>query len=119
MKVNEILRAIRRQKDLKLQNVADEIGVSYSTYHGYEKEESKIQVETLNTIAKFYGLTLLELLSFEEKGDNQNVLEPYVPYIRANQRLKVIVELDGSDTILEFWYKKLQSINTALLPKAL
>lgn len=114
MKVHEILRSIRRQRNLTLENLAAELGISYSTYQGYEQEGSKIQIETLEEIAKFYKLSLLELLSYQEQ-ETGTVLEPYVPYSKKNGKaLKVIIELDGTETILQFWLKKLENINAAL-----
>ena len=114
MKVFEILRSIRRQKNLTLENLAAELDISYSAYQSYEQENSKIQVETLERLAKFYNMTLLELLSYNEQ-ETTTVLEPHVPYSKNNHKaLKVIVELDGSENILDFWCKRLQTLNAAL-----
>jgi transcriptional regulator with XRE-family HTH domain len=68
--VNEILRSIRRQKNLSIQNVAEELGIAYSTYQAYESvDDGKIQ----------------------------------------------IIELDGTDDILDAWFGKLKKINAALV----
>lgn len=100
---------------MTLENLAAELDISYSTYQSYEQEGSKIQIEMLERIAKFYGLTLIELLSYKEESDSI-VLEPIIPYGRQDKRksLKVIIELDGSEDILKFWFKKLETINGVL-----
>lgn len=115
MKVNEILRALRRKRNLSLQNVADELDVSYSSYQAYESEgDSKIQVKTLEQIAKFYNMTLVEFLSYEDETSGTYIYEPIVPYSKRGQGLKVIVELDGTQDILKAWFGKLEKINSAL-----
>ena len=92
MKVHEILRALRlnHRDRLSIEELADKLGLAYSTYQSYETDESKIKVETLEQIAAFYNLTLLELLSYNE-GPPSVVMEPYLPYAKkSNKLLKVI-----------------------------
>jgi transcriptional regulator with XRE-family HTH domain len=118
MKVNEILRSLRRHKNLSIQNVAEELGIAYSTYQAYESvDDGKIQINTLEQIAKLHKMTVVELLAYEEnEGAGNYVLEPAVPYSkRKGQGLKVIIELDGTDDILDAWYGKLKKINAALV----
>lgn len=59
--------------------MADELGIAYSTYQSYESDEtSKIQLTTLEQIAKFYGLTLIEFLSTDIDSTGSFAYEPAI-----------------------------------------
>lgn len=73
VKLNAVLRKIRRDRNLSQENLADEIGVDYTTYNRYEKDSSKIQVETLEKIAKVYNISLRELINYT--GDDKVMIE--------------------------------------------
>lgn len=118
MKVNEILRTLRLKRKLSLQNIADELDIAYSTYQGYEaEEESKIQINTLEQIAKFHKMTLQELINYSDDPNGNIVYEPFAPPISKSKGkgLKVIIELDGMPETLKAWFGKLERINSSLL----
>lgn len=118
MKVNEILRALRLKRKLSLQNIADELGIAYSTYQDYEaEEESKIQIKTLEQIAKFHKMSLQDLITFSDVPNGNIVYEPFAPPISKAKGtgLKVIIELDGMPETLKAWFGKLERINSAIV----
>ena len=96
--------------------MADELDIAYSTIQSYENEgDNKIQLETLEKIAKFYQLSLLELLSYENGESGSFIYEPKSPlYGKKGNGLKVIIELDGLDETLNAWFGKLKKINATL-----
>lgn len=116
MKVGEILRALRIKQKLSIQAMADELGMAYSTYQSYESDDGgKIQINTLNQIADYYKMGLLDLLSFGANDGVSYVMEPSAPaYGRKANALKVIIELDGVDETLRYWFTRLEKLNKAI-----
>lgn len=116
MKVGEILRSLRLKNKLSIQNMADELNIAYTTYQSYETEEGgKIQLNMLNQIASFYKISLLDLLSVGDSEGVNYVLEPSAPaYGKKSNALKVIIELDGLDDTLKYWFARLEKINGAI-----
>lgn len=115
MKVNEILRTLRQRRKLSLQNLADELGISYSTYQSYESNDgNKIQLNTLETIAKFHSMSLVELIAFEENEKGSYIYEPPTAYGKKSDVVKIIVDLDGTDSTIQKWFAKLEKLNAAI-----
>lgn len=116
MKVSEILRTLRLKNKLSIQNMADELGLAYSTYQSYESDDGgKIQINTLNQIATFYKLNLLDLLSYSTNEGVSYVLEPVAPaYGKKGNALKIIIELDGMDETLNYWFARLKKLNKSI-----
>jgi len=118
MKPHEILRNLRKEKGLTIENVANDLKLSYSTYQSYEQEGSNIQLKTLEKIAKYFGMDLLEFFSYRNQIEGSIVLEPIIPYLPNKSKsigLKVLVELDGKEDHLNTWIERLKKINAALL----
>jgi transcriptional regulator with XRE-family HTH domain len=115
MKLNDIIRKIRQAKDLTQENLADELGVDKTTIIRYEKDSSVIQLAQLEKIAKVFGMTITELLSYQEKGESAffGVNEPEVSYERK-RTITVSIELDGKKSTVDFWIDKLKKINAAM-----
>lgn len=116
MKLNEILRTLRLRKKLSLQSMADELEISYSTYQGYEgNDDGKIQLSTLEQIAKVHGITVVELLAYEDGNSSSYIFEPKSLYNGKNPNvIKIIVELDGVEETLKTWFIRLEKLNAAI-----
>ena len=56
MTIGEKLRQIRGDKSMV--EVAEAIGVTYSSYIKYERNERKPRAEVMHRIAKYYGKTI-------------------------------------------------------------
>jgi len=67
MNIGENIRRCRREKDLKAEQVFEQIGVSQSTYSKIENNRCKIDIEILRKIAAVLGIDVVELLSIEKK----------------------------------------------------
>lgn len=112
MQIEEILRKIRRDKNLSQQNIADEMGIDISTYARIEKGEVKLRFEHAIKLAQLYKLSLDELYHY---GEVKSVpMDPIEMYRREQKRVDVMVRLDGSDSTLDTWVKKLTAINQIL-----
>lgn len=73
------LRALRIQKDVDTISLAEELGISETTYRRYERNESTPDFQILQKIADFYQINITELLSDdkiifsnEQKGGTSN-----------------------------------------------
>lgn len=67
MSIAESLRAIREQKGLQQKQVALEIGIGITNYNRVENGQREASIEVLNKLAKFYGITIDEIVNFNNK----------------------------------------------------
>lgn len=58
MKYNERIRAIREDSDLTQQNIADLLHVGQRTYSDYESGKTRIPVDSLIILAKYYNVSM-------------------------------------------------------------
>ena len=58
MKYNERIREIREDKDLTQQNIADILHVGQRTYSDYESGKTRIPVDSLIILAKYYNVSM-------------------------------------------------------------
>ena len=57
MKYNERIREIREDRSLTQQNVADLLNVGQRTYADYESGKTRIPVDSLMILAKYYNVS--------------------------------------------------------------
>lgn len=67
MNIAENLKKIREQKGLQQKQVALEIGIGTTNYNRVEKGQREASVEVLDKLAKFYGITIDEIVNFNDK----------------------------------------------------
>ena len=70
------LRALRRQRDTTLTDLAAETGISVSTLSRLESGERRPTLELLLPLARVYGVTLDELVDAPATGDPRIHLRP-------------------------------------------
>ncbi len=58
MKYNERIRAIREDSSLTQQKVADLLHIGQRTYADYESGKTRIPVDSLLILAKFYNVSM-------------------------------------------------------------
>lgn len=63
--LNERIKDLRLSRNLTQEDVANAVKIAKSTYIKYEKGTQSPQLETIEVIAKFYGVNISEF--FEEK----------------------------------------------------
>lgn len=102
------LRKIRVLKNLSQEYVADQIGVSVSSYARYESGKVQIDFYSVAKLAKLYKISVDDLMHFGEPGYDVN--EPTIEYLKKD-KVTVLVELDGLPGTLDGWVKKLTAIN--------
>ncbi len=94
------LKAIRIKNNLTQQHLADALGVSRSTYCGYEIGRRLIDVDTLVKLARFYKL---DINSFIERFDIMAVNED-VKY-EQNDDIKYLSQLSKKEADLVAKYR--------------
>lgn len=62
--LGQLLKTIRTNHGLNIQEMAMSIGVSYSTYNDYEKNKHLPNPKALKTISTQYGIAMTELLAW-------------------------------------------------------
>lgn len=67
MNIAENLKKIREQKGLQQKQVALDIGIGTTNYNRIENGQREASVEVLDKLAKFYGITIDEIVNFEDK----------------------------------------------------
>lgn len=99
-----LIAELRKQRNLKQQEVADAIGEQKRSYAAWERGENNVPIDALIKIADFYGVPTDYLLGHDQPGETEK-----------NQTLSnIIAKLqslpeDKLDQVLEytdFWAKK-------------
>ena len=60
--IGEELKALRTQRGLSLQYIADRVGITRQSVHAYEQGRASISVQNLIKICDLYGVKYYELL---------------------------------------------------------
>ena len=58
MKYNERIRELREDNDFTQQNIADLLHIGQRTYSDYESGKTRIPVDSLIILAKFYDVSI-------------------------------------------------------------
>ena len=86
------LRALREERGLYLQNVADYLGITRQAYMKYESGETK-NPRQIEKLARFFNVTTDYLLG----NDKNNDLPPLTPRDERNIAKEIEKILDGLD----------------------
>ena len=87
------LKALREQKELLQKEVANAVGVHPSNYSKMEKGERDVSIEVADKLAKFYGISLDELVHLEGKIPDEVTIEDK----SVSERIKLIQQLEEED----------------------
>ena len=93
MQLAENLKALRKEKGLLQKEVANAVGVHPSNYSKMEKGERDISIEVADKLAKYFGLTLDELVHMNGKVPEEVTIEDK----SVSQRIKLIQQLEEED----------------------
>lgn len=72
METFEVLRALRENKDLTQQAIADYLKIGRTMYRRYETGETEIPVRHLKALCLFYGVSADHILSIHVDKRNEN-----------------------------------------------
>ena len=90
------IKELRIEKGLNQEDVAKGISVGKNTYLAYEKGTQSPKLETIEKIAKFYGVTVTEIIS-EENVSTSNKLKAKLAMIeelgeKEKESLMIMIE---------------------------
>jgi transcriptional regulator with XRE-family HTH domain len=105
----EKLRKIRVFKNFSQEYVAEQIGVSLSSYSRYEGGRA-IDFDLVVKLSTLYKMSIDELYHYGEPG--YGIDEDQVGYIP--DKVAITIELDGMDESLGRWIKKITAINKVI-----
>lgn len=93
MDLAQNLKALREQKGLLQKEVANAVDVHPSNYSKMEKGERDVSIEVADKLAKFFGITLDELVHMNGKVPDEITIVDK----STNERLKLIAQLEEED----------------------
>lgn len=112
MTLNEIIRRLRESKGLTQQNLADELGVDITTVNRWESEGASVKNGALQKVASVFKMSVSDIYAYQ---DNPKLLEePIAVYKKAENRVTIMVELDGTTATLNNSFELLKRLNAAL-----
>ena len=93
MELAKNLKTLREEKGLLQKEVANAVDVHPSNYSKMEKGERDISIEVADKLAKFYGISIDELIHMNGKIPQEvTIIDKSV-----NERLKLIEQLEEED----------------------
>lgn len=96
--IGTIIKTLREEKGLTQQQVADLVHMHRSNYSKVEKGERDLSLESVSTLAKYFGMTIDQLVNFD--GDLPN--EVTVGDKSLMEQVKLIAELEEEEKNMVF-----------------
>jgi transcriptional regulator with XRE-family HTH domain len=93
MQTGQNIKKIREQKGMMQKEVANAVGVHPSNYSKIEKGEREPSIEVLDKLAKFFGLTIDQLVHLDENLPVEVKIEDK----STTEKLQLIQQLDEED----------------------
>lgn len=93
MNIADNLKVYREQKGLLQKEVANAVGVHPSNYSKMEKGERDVSIEVADKLAKYFGITLDELVHMTDKVPTEvTIVDKSV-----SERINLIQQLEEED----------------------
>lgn len=111
--IHHRLKQLRVARKLKQRNLADLLDIHISTYGKIELGEIGLDIDKIQKLAKFYEITIDELIGEKEENANLNVDEPRAIYkSKKKGPLKLLIEIDpdADQSKLPGFFQKLQQL---------
>ncbi len=98
MNVGENIRKIREDKGFTQQQMADLVGMHRSNYSKVETAQRELSISALAKVAKFFDLSLDELVNFEGTVPKEVTIEDKTTL----EQIKLIGQLEPEDKNMVF-----------------
>ncbi|MFN3406101.1 MAG: helix-turn-helix domain-containing protein [Cytophagaceae bacterium] len=98
MNIGDNIRRIREEKGLTQQQIAELISMHRSNYSKVESGQRDISVEALNKIAKYFGMTIDQIVNFDGTTPQEVTVEDK----SMIEQLKLIQELEPEEKNMIF-----------------
>ncbi len=96
--IGTTIKALREEKGLTQQQVADLVHMHRSNYSKVEKGERDLSLESVSTLAKYFGMTIDQLVNFDGDVPNEVTVEDK----SLMEQVKLIAELEEEEKNMVF-----------------
>ncbi len=98
MNIGENIRKIREEKGFTQQQIADLVGMHRSNYSKVETAQRELSISALSKVAKFFEMSLDDLVNFEGNVPQEVTLEDKTTL----EQVKLIGSLEPEDKNMVF-----------------
>lgn len=96
--IGKTIKAIREEKGLTQQQVAELVTMHRSNYSKVESGDRDLSIDAINKVAKYFGMTIDELVNFDGKVPNEVTVEDK----SLMEQVKLIAELEPEEKTMVF-----------------
>lgn len=96
--IGATIKKIREQKGMTQQQVAELVHMHRSNYSRVETGERELSIEAINKIAKYFGMTIDQLVNFEGNIPDEVTIEDK----SITEQVKLIAELEPEEKSIVF-----------------
>jgi transcriptional regulator with XRE-family HTH domain len=96
--IGKIIKQIREEKGLTQQQLAELINMHRSNYSKVESGERDLSIEAINKVAKFFGMTIDQLVNFDGHIPDEVTVEDKT----LMEQVKLIQELEPEEKSMVF-----------------
>ncbi len=92
------IKRLREEKGILQKEIASEVGLGISHYSKIENGQREASVELLDKLAKFYGITIDQIVHMEQAMPEEVTMEDKT----TTEQIRLIAELDEKDKSIIF-----------------
>lgn len=96
--VGKTIKGIREEKGLTQQQIAELVHMHRSNYSKVESGERELSIEAVNTVAKYFGMTIDQLVNFDGNIPDEVTVEDK----SLIEQVKLIAELEQEEKNMVF-----------------
>jgi transcriptional regulator with XRE-family HTH domain len=96
--IGKTIKKIREEKGLTQQQIAELVHMHRSNYSKVENGERELSVEAVNKVARYFGMTMDELVNFDGAMPNDVTVEDK----SLMEQVKLIQELEPEEKSMVF-----------------
>lgn len=96
--IGKTIKTIREEKGLTQQQIAELVNMHRSNYSKVESGERDLSIDAINKVAKFFGMSIDELVNFDGKIPNEITVEDK----SLLEQVKLIAELEPEEKNMVF-----------------
>ncbi|HIF9407454.1 helix-turn-helix domain-containing protein [Photobacterium damselae] len=95
--IQDQIKSLRLSRNLNQEDVANAINIAKSTYIKYEKGNQSPQLETLEKLAKFYGVSITALIEDKEPDLDKSLISKLelLNQLEKEEKQSVILMIEG------------------------
>jgi len=93
MNIGDNIKKIREQRGLQQKQLAAEVGIPYTSYNKIETGSRDVTIEELDKIARYYGLSIDQVVHFNEAVPVEVTIEDKPGF----EQLNLLNQLDPDD----------------------